>query len=436
MKCSIISIGTELNLGLILNRNSKYIAERMADLGLECRFMFTVSDKTDDISRVLKHSLQESDLIVISGGLGPTDDDITRGAVASVLGLELVRDRSLDQSSLKFIKKTKNKKIHKRLLRQSYIPKDSFPIKPRVGSASGFRIQLDGGKIIFCLPGVPKEVRSMFECDVIPFLKEMIKKRHIDTGRLKLRKTTLLTTDISETEIEEKIKNVVSRAEKIGVKIGITADPGLIKIIIVARSADSREADKKLKIIEDDVCNKLGNYFYGKNNTLISDNLKEAIAKMGENLTVCTAESITGGLISSAITDTPGSSKFFLGGIVSYSDYSKRKLLDIDKDTLKRQGAVSRIVCINMARRAKEIFKSDYAVSVTGFAGPEAEDRKLGLVYCCVLGPDGYQKIFKKRFLGSRQEIKFRTAQFVLNELRSAINIENPKRQEGLNEGR
>jgi nicotinamide-nucleotide amidase len=422
MNCSIISIGTELNLGLILNRNSKYIAERMTDLGIECRFMFTVSDKTDDISKVLRRSLEDSDLIIISGGLGPTDDDITREAVASVLNLKLIRDKSLDQSSLKFIKRTRNKKIHQRLLRQSYIPENSFPIKPRVGSASGFGIQLDDGKIIFCLPGVPKEVRSMFDCDVIPFLKEIIKKRHIETGRIKLRKTTLLTTDISETEIEEKIKNIMSKAEKIGVKVGITADPGLIKIIIVARSEDSREADRKLKIVEDEICSKLGNYFYGKNNTLISDNLKEAIAKIGDGITICAAESITGGLISSIITDTPGSSKFFLGGIVSYSDYSKIKLLDIDEDILKKQGAVSRVVCINMARKAKEVFKSDYAVSVTGFAGPEAEDRKLGLVYCCVLGPDSYEKVFKKRFLGSRQEIKFRTTQFVLNELRAAIN--------------
>ena len=127
MNCSIISIGTELNLGLILNRNSKYIAERMTDLGIECRFMFTVGDKTDDISKVLKQSLENSDLIIISGGLGPTDDDITREAVASILNLKLVRNKSLDQSSLKFIKRTKNKKIHQRLLRQSFILKIPFP---------------------------------------------------------------------------------------------------------------------------------------------------------------------------------------------------------------------------------------------------------------------------------------------------------------------
>ncbi len=435
MNCSIISIGTELNLGLILNRNSKYIAERITDLGIECRYMFTVSDKAGDISKILKQSLKYSDLIIISGGLGPTDDDITRNVVASVLNLKLVRDKSLDSSSLKFIKRIKNKKINERLLRQSYIPENSFPIRPRVGSASGFGIQLGSGKIIFCVPGVPKEARSMFDCDIIPLLEDIIKRTNIKTSKLKLKKSTLLTTDLSETEIEEKIKDVVGMAAKIGVKVGITAEPGLIKIIIVAKSEDSDKADKNLKIIEDEICSKLGNYFYGKNNTLISDNLKEAIAKIGDGLTVCTAESITGGLISSIITDTPGSSRFFLGGIVSYSNYSKVKLLDIDEGNLKKYGAVSRAVCLNMAKKAREIFESDYAISVTGFAGPEAERRKLGLVYCCVLGPDNYEKVFKKRFMGSRQEIKFRTTQFVLNELRTAIN----KREDGknkFNEGR
>ncbi len=145
------------------------------------------------------------------------------------------------------------------------------------------------------------------------------------------------------------------------------------------------------------------------------------MTKMGGGFTVCTAESITGGLISSIITDTPGSSKYFLGGIVSYSNYSKSKLLSVKKSALEKHGAVSSETCIEMAKSAKEIFKSDYAVSVTGFAGPEAEYRKLGLVYCCILGPDGYKKVFEKRFPGTRQEIKFRTTQFVLNELRMAI---------------
>ncbi len=422
MNLSIISIGTELNLGLILNENSKYIAERIADLGIECRYMFTVGDDSGEISNVLKQSLKHSDLIIISGGLGPTDDDITRSAVASALNLKLIRDSSLDNTSLKFVRKLRSKRVIERLLRQSYIPEGSFPIKPELGSASGFRIELDSRKIIFCIPGVPKEMKSMFEKDVMPFLQERITGKDLEGDMFKIKKSILLTTDISETEIEEKIKEIADEARDVNVQIGITADPGLIKIILIAKSRDGLEADRNLKKIGEKISSKLGNYFYGKDDTLISDNLKEAIARIGGNLTISTAESITGGLISSIITDTPGSSKFFLGGIVSYSNYSKIKLLGIDENILDKYGAVSKEVCLNMARKAKEIFNSDYSLSVTGYAGPEAENRRVGLVYCCVLGPDGYEKVFEKNFPGTRYEAKFRTAQFVLNELRAAIN--------------
>lgn len=421
MNLSIISIGTELNLGLILNENSRYIAERITELGIGCKYIYTVGDDCDEISNVLRHSLQFSDLVIITGGLGPTDDDVTRNAVASTLNLKLIRDRDLDVTSLKFIRKTKNRKITDRLFRQSYIPEGSIPFKPEIGSASGFRIELDGNKFIFCIPGVPKEMRSMFEKEVVPFLERRLTNKDLKNNIFKIKKSTLLTTDISETEIEEKIKDIVDKAGDIGVKIGITADPGLIKIILVAKSQDDKEAQMNLKKIEEKISDKLGKYFYGKEDALISDNLKEAIARIGGNLTISVAESITGGLISSIITDTPGSSKFFMGSIISYSDYSKMKLLDIDKKLLEKHGAVSREICLDMARKVRNLFDSDYALSVTGYAGPEADSGKLGLVYCCILGPSGYERVFEKRFPGTRYEIKFRTAQFILNELRAAI---------------
>ena len=421
MNLSIISIGTELNLGLILNKNSRYIAERITELGIECKYMYTVGDNSDEISNVLKHSLKYSDLIIISGGLGPTDDDVTRNAVASALNLKLIRERNLDNTSLKFARKAKSKRITERLLRQSYIPAGSYPIKPELGSASGFRVELKGSKTIFCIPGVPREMKSMFEEEVVPFLIRRMKNKASASNMFKIKKSTLLTTDISETEIEEKIKEIAGEARNIGVQIGITADPGLTKIILVAKSSDSIEANRNLKRIEEEISSKLGNYFYGKDDTLISDNLKEAIAKIGRNLTISIAESVTGGLISSIITDTPGSSKFFLGSIVSYSDYSKNKLLHIDESILERYGAVSREVCLSMAEKVRKIFNSDYSLSVTGYAGPEPISGRVGLVYCCILGPSGYERVFEKNFPGSRYEVKFRTAQFILNELRAAI---------------
>jgi nicotinamide-nucleotide amidase len=421
MNCSIISIGTELNLGLITNTNSQYIAERLSELGIECNYMFTVPDKMDDISNVIRLGIKFSDIIIISGGLGPTDDDLTREAVADAIGVPLVRNEKLDPSSLKFIRARRTPEISERLLRQSCIPEGSLPIIPLIGSASGFRIDITGGKYVFSIPGVPKEMRSMFENDIIPFLNDLIEKSGKKSTVMKLKKATLLTTDISETEIEEKIKDLVLDAKDSGIDIGITATPGLIKIILVEKSDNRKKGEKDLKHFESEISGRMGNYLYGKGDNIISDNLKTAIEKAGKNITISTAESITGGLISSIITDTPGSSNFFLGGIVSYSIISKKKILNIDEELIDKKGVVSMEVCREMALKARSIFNSDYSIAVTGFAGPEHDKGELGLVYCCITGPGDYIEVFEKKFLGTRAEIKFRTVQFVLNELRNAI---------------
>ena len=424
MKFSIISVGTELILGLVINTNSKHIAEHLTEIGLECSFMYTAGDKQDELSIVLKESLKHSDIIIISGGLGPTDDDITRNAVASALNLKLVRNRSLDNTSLKFLKRVKIKGVHNSLLRQSYIPGGSKSIKPRIGSASGFIINLDGKqKWIFCIPGVPKEMEDMLKFDVVPYIKKIVMDNKEKCEDVFLKKVVLTTTDISESEIEARIKEVSQDARKININTCLTATPGLIKIILVSKSKSIDDCNKNLRIIEQRINDLLGEYIYGSGDNLISDRLKEVIIKKERKITISVAESITGGLISSIITDTPGSSDFFMGSVVSYSDFAKNELLNIGDDILTKKGSVSKEVCIDMAINVKEIFNSDFAVGVTGFAGPgTAEDsKKVGLVFCGVVGPDGYRQVFEKNFIGNRSEIKFRTAQFVLNKLRIAI---------------
>ncbi len=424
MKCSIINIGTELNLGLVTNTNSRYIAESLAELGIECNFIYTVRDNKEEISTILNEGLKHSDAVIISGGLGPTDDDITRSGVASALGLKLLRDKSLDRTSLKFIKKIKSSEIKSRLLRQSYIPKNSIPIKPRIGSASGFIMKLESEKKwIFCIPGVPKEMKNMFDMDVVPVIKNITDNKNKTDGDLIIKKSVLMTTDISETEIEEKIKEIVAEANGINIEIGITANPGIIKIILVSKSKDDASCIRNLKIIEKKIQGKLGDYVYSKDNPLISESLKRTIIKKNKNITISSAESMTGGLISSIVTDTAGSSDYFLGSIVSYSNFAKNKLLKVDNGSIEKFGAVSKEVCLEMARNAKKLFNSDFAISVTGFAGPKVigKEEEVGLAYCCVMGPNNYTQVFKKRFVGKRKEIKFRTAQFVLNKLRVTI---------------
>ena len=408
----------------------------LTEMGMECNYMFTVRDDCDDIGNALKEAISHSEIIVISGGLGPTDDDLTRIAVAKALNKDLVKDESLDETSLRFLKWLQNKSIEETLKRQSFIPKGSIPIKPRIGSASGFIIKLGPdyrketdmcGKWIFSIPGVPKEMKDMLDNDVIPFLKSRINEPVQAGGKIGrefLKKKILLTTDISESEMEFKIKNIKQLAKDLKVEIGVTANPGLIKIMLLARLGDEKKCDSNLKLIEKKIRKVIGENLYGSGNDIIADSIREAINKKGSKITISAAESVTGGLISSLLTDTGGSSEFFIGSIVSYSTYAKEKVLNIIDDLIVQKGVISSDVCLEMARNVKRLFHSDFAISTTGIAGPGSceKGKKIGLVYCCLVGPNGISEVYEKNFIGTRTEIKLRTAQFILNKLRLAIN--------------
>lgn len=425
MKSAIVCIGTELNLGLVTNTNAVYVSEKLAINGIECNLIITIEDEEKDISDALNFALRQSDAIIISGGLGPTDDDVTRNAVSASLGLNLYKDDALDETSLKFIRNKLTNELRKRLLRQSYIPSGSVPIIPKIGSASGFIINLkEKNKYIFSIPGVPKEMKDMFDNDVLP---ELIRISGKNNNNLRIKRKILLTTGISESEIEEKIKDIYIESDKLGVKIGITATPGIIKLIIVSKSGSDKANDDNINLILEKIKKRIGIFIYGENEEPIAESLKKSIKKSGMKITISTAESLTGGLISSMISDVPGSSEYFLGGVIAYSGFSKNKMLKVKKMDLNKHGAVSEQACRQMALYSRYIFNSDYAISVTGFAGPTVnEDNKnVGLVFSCMAKPDGTTEVFKNEFMGTRAEIKFRTAQFILNMLR--IEIENSK---------
>jgi len=427
VRFSLLSIGTEINLGLILNTNSQYIAAFLTDMGLECNYMLTVRDNEDDIIKSLQICTDLSDIVIISGGLGPTDDDLTRKAVAGFLGTGLVRDKKLDNSSLKFLKYVKNEKITQNLLRQSYIPEGSIPMIPRVGSASGF-IACKGQVYIFSIPGVPREMKDMFEKDVIPFIIKIADGKKAsalndELSKQVIKKTVLLSTDISESQMEFSIKEIKPYAQSLRVDIGVTANPGLIKIMLIARSEDSASCGKNLRKVENKIRAVIGDHIYWKGKGAIGEGIKKAIKKSSRNITICTAESITGGLISSLITDTAGSSDYFYGSIISYNDNIKNKLLGVDRNLISDRGAVSREVCAAMAENARRIFNCDFALSATGIAGPTSpqKGKRVGIVFTCIAGPGGFEEIHEKKFIGTRADIKFRTAQFILNRLRLAI---------------
>jgi nicotinamide-nucleotide amidase len=443
LKFSVLSIGTELSLGLILDTNSRYIAETLTDLGLECNCMMTVKDDESDIVDALRVCGKFSDIIIVTGGLGPTEDDLTRSAFAKYIGTGLVRKKSLDKTSLKFFNYVKNEKLIDKLLLQSFIPKGSVAMVPRVGSASGFYYEKSGevlrgetssgkisqGKIFFSIPGVPREMKDMFDNDVIPVLGRFLsqpgtrKTEKMPGQDFLIKKAVLFATDIGESQLEYSISSIKPLTLKLGVDLGVTSNPGLVKIMLIARAKTMEECEEKLKTVTGEILDLIGDYIYFCGDGTIGDSIKNTIQKKNKKITLCTAESITGGLISSLITDTPGSSEYFLGSLVSYSNFAKKNLLNIDRKLIAERGAVSSEVCGQMAKNARIMFNSDFAISATGFAGPTVneEGKSVGLVYTCIEGPDGQTEIHEKKFIGTRADIKFRTAQFILNRLRLLI---------------
>ncbi len=422
MKTAIICIGSEINLGLIVNTNATYIAQKLSETGIESNLILSVKDLKDDIKNAINFSLENSDIVIISGGLGPTEDDITREAVADCFNLKLIKKDFLDKTSLHFIRKEISHKIKEKLLKQSFIPDGAHAIIPNIGSASGFELFLkEKKKWLFSIPGVPKEMKDMMDSHVIKSIKDIL--RRFQENDVKLLKKVLLTTGISESEIEEKIPDIYKLAEELNVEIGITASPGMIRLIIVSKSLSEKINIENVEKIKNKLQERLGEFIYGEENMLISESLKEAIDKVpGRKMSISAAESMTGGLVSEMITDVPGSSRYFKGSLITYSNFSKIKLLGIKENLINIHGAVSEEVCREMALNSKKLFCSDYSVSISGFAGPEADSaKKVGLTYIGIAMPDETVKIFKLKFIGTRTEIKYRASQFALNQLRLQI---------------
>ncbi|HAX17837.1 MAG TPA: hypothetical protein DCY00_04490 [Actinobacteria bacterium] len=422
MKTSIVCIGSEINLGLITNTNSTYIARKLSEIGIESNIIISVKDLKNDIKNAVNFCMENSDIIILSGGLGPTEDDITREAAAELLNLKLIKNDSLDDKSLRFIRKEISQKLREKLLKQSYIPEGAQPIIPNIGSASGFEIYLkEKDKWLFSIPGVPKEMEDMVDNSILKKIKNILNSRKENNEKI-LRKV-LLTTGISESEIEEKIPDIYELAANLGVEIGITASPGIIKLIIVSRSLSDEKNIENVGKIKNLLFERLDEFIYGEENMLISESLKDTILNSGKMISISAAESMTGGLVSQMITDVPGSSGYFKGSVISYSDFSKVKLLGVSEEILNNYGAVSEQVCREMALNTKKIFQSDYSLSISGFAGPEAGNNieNVGLTFIGIAMPDENIKIFKLKFIGTRTEIKYRASQFALNKLRLQI---------------
>jgi nicotinamide-nucleotide amidase len=418
MKIELICTGSELLAGKV-NTNAAYIGSRISSIGFELSLVTDIGDKKQDLLREFKRAFERSNIVIVTGGLGPTFDDITVETAAKCLSLEIYTDEKVLNSIEEHFLKRSDASIPKINEKQSNIIRGAKVLKNRFGTAPGQMLHFKFKdsekkclKTLFLLPGPPGEMMPMFEENVEPFFKSYsvgIKKNGV-----------LHVFGFAESAVEEMIKPVmkeVASDDSKSVEFGILANKSVIDIKFSVSGTDELLVDETIRKLN------IGFYSILKDNIFGSDN--DTLASVAGRLllenkkTVSFAESCTGGSIATAITDIPGSSLYFKNSVVAYSNESKIKLLGVKEETLTNFGAVSKETVKEMAEGVLKLSNSDYAFSVTGIAGPSdgTKEKPIGLVY---IGSADKKKTetFKFNFNGTRKDIRKRTVNTVLDLLR------------------
>ena len=407
MKAEIIATGTELLLGQTLNTSAHYLTGKLSGLGIEVDYHITVVDNAERIEVSLRQALGRSELVVTTGGLGPTVDDITKELVAKVLGLEM----ELDQASLKHVEDffaLRKAAMPESNRKQAYFPKGAMILPNPVGTAPGAIITKDG-KTVVILPGPPFEMQPMFENHVQRELEKIVGP---DAERMNVR--VLKIFGMGESAIEEVIADLMNKPNP---TMALLAKRAEMHVRLVARSGDAKEARQILDRAEVEIRSRLGDKVFGRDEESMIGIVGKTLRERG--LTVATAESCTGGLVGAALTQEPGSSDFYLGGVVSYDNAVKEKMLGVGQQSLEEKGAVSPEVAKEMAAGARARLGTDLALATTGIAGPDggSDAKPVGLVYIGLATPQGIEAK-KFQFYGGRDSVRALTVQAALNWLR------------------
>jgi len=377
MNAEIITVGTELLLGQIVNTNAQYISQRLPEVGINVYYQNVVGDNPQRLKQCLNIALNRSDIIIMTGGLGPTKDDLTKETVAEVFGRKLV----LHEETYEIIKaffKNRNRPMTENNIKQAYLPEGSIIIKNKNGTAPGCIIE-SGDKIVIMLPGPPSEMRPMFDDTVMPYLW--------DKTDVKLVSKYVKVFGIGESQVEDTIMDLVDNQSN--PTIAPYAKEGQVMLRITARVNRGEQADELIDPVICEIRKRLGDAVYSTENK----ELEEVVADMlmENKLTISVAESCTGGLISKKLTDIPGISRVFMGGIVSYSNNLKESFLGVKAETLQKYGAVSSATAIEMANGIRERSGTDLGLAVTGIAGPDGgtPEKPVGLVYIALASKEG-----------------------------------------------
>lgn len=406
VRAELVMIGTELLLGQTVDTNAAYMAEQLAANGINVYFKATVGDNWTRLAGVLTQALTRADVVITSGGLGPTDDDLTREVVSAVLRRPLVEDEQALQTIESWFRNS-GRTMPASNRKQALVPEGARVITNGHGTAPGFIVEHDG-KLIVSVPGVPHEMRAMVENGVLPYLR-----RHFQLeGTLYSR--NLKFYGIGESALEEKLRDLFRSTNP---TVAPYAGMGEVKVRLTTRARSAEEAEQMFAPVEQEIIRRVGEYMYGVGDDTMEIVAGRALREAG--WTVALAESCTGGLVAKRLTDVPGSSTYFLGGVVAYSNDAKMQLLGVSEDALREHGAVSAQVAEEMAAGAARRFGATIGVSVTGIAGPDggSEAKPVGLVFigCAVRGK---VHSYRFQFSGDRERVRRWTAQAALDVIR------------------
>lgn len=412
MKAEIITVGTEILLGDILNTNCRYLSRELAAMGIEMYYQITVGDNEERLLKTLDESLNRSDIVICTGGLGPTEDDITKEVCAKYFGYELeLHKPSLDAMIERF--KHMNRVPTKNNEKQAYFPKEAYILKNDNGTAPGCIMEKEG-KIIVVLPGPPREMEPMFENYVKPYLSKL-------TDDV-IESEVLRIIGVGESKVENDILDIID--SQTNPTIATYAKGYECTLRITAKAKSVEEAKELIKPMSDEMKRRFGQSLYATGETSI----EEVVSKMlvENNLKIAVAESCTGGMVSASLINYPGISSVFMEGCVTYSNEAKMKSLGVKKETLDVYGAVSDKCAKEMASGVAARYNTNIGIATTGIAGPDGgtDEKPVGLVY---FGIYINGKVISKKYVfnGDRQGVRERATRTILNDLRlELLNME------------
>lgn len=394
MTVELISVGTEILLGNIVNTNAAYLSEKIAALGLSCYHQCAVGDNEERLEEAIRLALSRSDIVILSGGLGPTKDDLTKEVAAKVFGKKLCEDpHTKERIQGYFDNMRKKHPITENNWKQAMVPEGSKVVDNHNGTAPGI-IMEDGEKMVILLPGPPNEIKPMFERDIAPYLNAL-QPEGIYSKMVKV-------CSIGESKAETMVADIMD--VQTNPTIAPYAKTGEVHFRVTVKAEDQESAEQLMTPMIDELYQRFGDKIYTIEEEV---NLEDAIVMLlkEKNMTLTTAESCTGGLLAGRIVNVSGASSVYREGYITYSNEAKERLLGVKHETLEAYGAVSKETAYEMAAGAAKAAGADAAVSVTGIAGPDGgtKDKPVGLVYigCCV---NGKVRVEEFHFTGNRDK--------------------------------